>query len=108
MVEVTQTNVVPCYILEVARPDGWAVSTLFIRLLPEFYPEQSIGVFTKQFLKDLVKRAGHWNIERLESDQTLRIGRLKHIQEHYPRQWSRRIVDKLDAFGFTHEALLPS
>jgi hypothetical protein len=106
MVEVTQTNVVPCYILEVARPDGWPVSTLFIRLLPEFYPEQSIGIFTKRFLKELVKRDGHWNIGRLEGDQTLRIGRLKHIQEHYPHHWSHRIVDKLAAFGFKPEELL--
>jgi hypothetical protein len=36
MVEVTQTNVVTCYILEVARPDNWSISTLFIRLLPEY------------------------------------------------------------------------
>ena len=106
IVEVAQTNVAPCYILEVARPDGWAVSTLFIRLLPEFYPEQSIGVFTKKCLKELVKRDGHWNIERLKSDQTLRIGRLKHIQEQYPRHWSRRIVDKLAEFGFKPEELL--
>lgn len=105
MVEVTQTNVVPCYILEVARPDGWSVSTLFIRLLPEFYPEQSIGVFTKEFLKELVNREGHWNVEKLESDQTLRIGRLKHIQAQSTHYWSRRIVDKLDVFGFKAEEL---
>jgi hypothetical protein len=108
MVEVTQTNVVPCYILEVARPDGWSVSTLFIRLLPEFYPEQSIGVFTKKFLKELVKRDGHWNLEKLEGDQTLRIGRLKHVSEQSTRHWAWRIVDKLYAFGFTPEELLPS
>ena len=106
MVEVTQTDIIPCYILEVARPDDWSVSTLFIRLLPAFYQEQSIGIFTKKLLKDLVKRDGHWNIEKLESDQTLRIRRLKHIQEQYPRHWSRRIVDRLEAFGFKPKELL--
>ncbi len=108
MVEVTQTNVLPCYILEVARPDGWSVSTLFIRLLPEFYPEQSIGIFTKGFLKELVNREGHWNIEKLEGDQTLRIGRLKHVPEQSIRHWSRRIIDKLDAFGFKPKESLRS
>lgn len=108
MVEVTQTNVVPCYILEVARPDSWSVSTLFIRLLPEFYPEQPVGVFTREFLKELVKRDGHWNVEKLESDQTLRIGRLNHTKEQSTLYWSRRIMDKLDAFGFKSEEVLPS
>jgi hypothetical protein len=108
MVEVTQTNVVPCYILEVARPDGWSVSTLFIRLLPEFYQEPPIGVFTKEFLKELVNREGHWNVEKLEGDQTLRIGRLKHVSEQSTRHWSRRIMDKLEAFGFKPKELLPS
>jgi hypothetical protein len=107
IIEVTQTNVLPCYILEVARPDGWSVSTLFIRLLPEFYPERSIGVFTKEFLKELVDREGHWNIEKLVGDQTLRIGRLNHISEQSSRRWSRRIVDKLEAFGFKSKELLP-
>lgn len=108
MVEVTQPNVVPCYILEVARPDGWSISTLFIRLLPEFYLEQFIGVFTKKFLRELVKRDGHWNIEKLESDQTLRIGRLKHAQEQTTHYWSHRIMDKLAEFGFTPKELRPS
>jgi len=100
--EVTQEGVEPCYILEVARPDNWSVSTLFVRILTTA-PEQSVGGFITELLEELVKRDGHWNAERLDSSSSLRVSRLKHVAEHSTWLWSRRILERLNSFGFTPE-----
>jgi hypothetical protein len=102
VIEVTQEGVEPCYILEIARPDNWSVSTLFIRVLTPG-PEQSVGGLIAELLEELVKRDGHWNAERLDSSSSLRVSRLKHVAEHSAWVWSRRILERLVSFGFAPE-----
>jgi hypothetical protein len=102
VIEVTQEGVEPCYILEIARPDNWSVSTLFIRVLTPG-PELSVGGLIAELLEELVKRDGHWNAERLDSSSSLRVSRLKHVAEHSAWVWSRRILERLVSFGFAPE-----
>lgn len=101
VVEVSQENLAPCYILEVARADDKSTSTLFFRLLPSPDSEDDVSDVTKKLLEELVKRDGHWNAERLDQDKTLMVKRLKHVSDQSAPDWSRRILDKLIGFGFT-------
>lgn len=104
VIEVTQEGVETCYMLEIARPDNWSVSTLFVRVLTSD-SEHDIGGLIAELLEELVKRDGHWNAERLDSSSSLRISRLKHVAEHSAWLWSRRILERLASFGFTPEEI---
>jgi hypothetical protein len=63
----------------------------------------TVGAFINELLEEVAKREGHWNIERLEQDLFLKIGRLKHVSEQSAWIWSRRILEKLIHFGFDLE-----
>ena len=100
IIEVTQKNVSPCYILELARAEGMSASTLLFSFLSEPASKGGVGGFINELLEEVVKRDGHWNVERLEQDAALKIGRLKHVSEQSAWVWSRRILEKLVSFGF--------
>ena len=99
VVEITQGDVTPSFILEVARPDSWFISTLLIQVQAARDTARSIEKEITSLLEDTVKRDGHWNVEKLEQSPTLKVIRLKHIYEQSPWTWSQRILGRLSAFG---------
>ncbi|HZT59977.1 MAG TPA: hypothetical protein VFA21_15310 [Pyrinomonadaceae bacterium] len=86
---------------ELARAEGRSASTLLFSFLYESAFENGVGAFINELLEEVAKRDGHWNVERLEQDASLKIGRLKHVLEQSAWVWSRRILEKLICFGFT-------
>ena len=101
VVEIIQDGIMPSFILEVARPDSWLISTLLIQLHAARDTARSIEKEIADLLEDTVKRDGHWNVERLEQSPTFKAVRLKHIYEQSPWTWSQRILGRLSTFGFT-------
>jgi hypothetical protein len=99
VVEIIQEGVTPSFILEVARPDLWFISTLLIQVQAARDTARSIEKEIAGLLEDTVKRDGHWNVEKLEQSPTLKVIRLKHIYEQSPWTWSQRILGRLSAFG---------
>lgn len=101
VVEIIQNGIMPSYILEVARPDQWFISTLFIKVNTVRDIARLIEKEIADLLEETVKRDGHWNVERLEQSPTFKVIRLKHIYEQSPWTWSQRMLARLSIFGFT-------
>jgi hypothetical protein len=82
------------YIVEVARPDGWAISTLILRPINQFEyrgVEQNI----KLLLNGLVHKGGHWDQNVLNQCSSMNIEKLKHYQSDTINDWAFRVLGKL-------------
>lgn len=92
---VQMTNVIfTNYLVEVARPDNWSISTLIIRpttLCSLKTNEQNI----KLLLEGLVQRSGHWDQYILNRCDNVVIEKVKHYQIDDARDWAYRIAGKL-------------
>ena len=82
------------YILEVARPDGWPISTLILRPINQF-EYRSVEQNIKQLLSGLVQKGGHWDQNVLNQSSSIKIEKLKHYQSDTINDWACRIVGKL-------------
>ncbi|CAN5706114.1 hypothetical protein BH24ACI2_BH24ACI2_08710 [soil metagenome] len=100
VIEVSQPNLLPCYIIEIARPDKWSISTLFIR-----YSRNNSGVIdieqkVSAILSNVVAGSGHWQMKRFAKDTSLDLILLKHSSDEGYESWARRIMGKLARYGF--------
>ncbi len=100
VVEVSQAEIPPCYIFEIARPDSWSISTLFVRFRPKENEIIELKQKIPQVLSNAVDENGHWGMERFNHDSSVTVALLKHTPNKDPINWSRRIMEKLMAFGF--------
>jgi hypothetical protein len=97
--EVIQAGVAPCLILEVARPDSWSISTLFVQSLSA--PTGcSLSDLACKLIDELADHGGHWS-EDLDKDESLRVRRLRHLSDPSIYRWSSRIIEKLALLGFS-------
>lgn len=99
IVQVRQTGHQPCYILEIARPDSWSVSTLFVQQFPSHPVTESIEGVLDGILKGLVEQNGHWDKVILAQSTNVQVSRLKHVTDQFPWRWAERIIEKLGSFG---------
>ena len=82
------------YIVEVARPDDWSISTLILSPInhTDFETtEKSI----KQLLEGLVQKSGHWDQYVLNQCTGMHIDKLKHYQSDTIRDWAIKLAGKL-------------
>ena len=98
IVEVSSPNLPPCYIFEFSRPDNWSISTLFVRIKPKDEGFVHIKLKVSQILSNAVEGNGHWIMEKLSVDNSLRSALIKHTRNL--GNWSERIINKLTEFGF--------
>lgn len=82
------------YILEVARPDDWSISTLILQPLHDKGLKE-FEMDVKQLIDGLVQRSGHWDKFILESCSGVIIEKVKHYQNDIIRDWAYRIVTKI-------------
>lgn len=81
------------YVVEVARPDDWSISTLILRPSNQIAfraVEQNI----KQLLDGLVRKGGHWDQNVLIQCSGMNIEKLKHYQSDTKRDWAFRLAGK--------------
>lgn len=81
------------YIVEVARPDDWSISTLIL------YPTNQIEFRAveqniMQLLDGLVRKGGHWDQNVLNQCSGMNIEKLKHYQSDTIRDWAFRLAGK--------------
>jgi hypothetical protein len=93
VVQVT-TPTVQKYILEIARPDGWSISTLILT------PKRQLSFgkiehYIKVLLDGLVNKGGHWDRAVLDQCAELDIDKMKHVLQEDVRRWAERLKDKL-------------
>ncbi|MBW7476294.1 hypothetical protein K0T92_16295 [Paenibacillus oenotherae] len=82
------------YIVEVARPDDWSISTLILRPMNQLsftLIERSI----KQLLDGLVQKGGHWDQSVLNQCSDMNIEKVKHYQNDSLRDWASRMSIRL-------------
>lgn len=65
------------YILEVARPDDWSISTLILESLQNV-TFKSIEIEIKLLLEGVVQKSGHWDKYFIERIKQLSIRKVKH------------------------------
>ncbi|MEK4462839.1 Tn7-like element transposition protein TnsE [Paenibacillus sp. FSL H8-0315] len=93
IVQVTNP-VVTKYILEVARPDDWSVSTLILQP-PQDMSLKVIESEIKLLLDGLLQKSGHWDKYLLKRSKKLSIEKVKHYQNDTVSDWTFRIHDKI-------------
>lgn len=82
------------YIIEIARPDKWSISTLILRPKPQTSlktMEQNI----KLLLEGLVQKGGHWDQYVLDRCSEMVIGKVKHYQSEI-QDWAYRMGEKIN------------
>lgn len=82
------------YIVEVARPDDWSISTLLLRPTNQFQ-NSTIEKTIKHLLDGLVQKGGHWDQNNLNQCNGMSIDKLKHYQSDTIHDWAYRLAGKL-------------
>ncbi len=101
IIEVSHPDLLPCYIFEFSRPDDWSISTLFVRIRSQASDSIQIGQKALMIISNAVVGNGHWILEKFAEDNSIKPALLKHTQSN--TNWSRRIMKKLETFGFSSE-----
>jgi TnsE C-terminal domain len=82
------------YIIEVARPDDWSISTLMLRSTGDA-PLSSIEADIQLLLNGMVEKGGHWDKNVLHDCSKLSIEKIKHYKSDTNMEWARRFINKL-------------
>lgn len=83
------------YLVEVARPDDWSISTLILRPKEKSSPN-SIEQNIKLLLDGLVQKSGHWDQHVLNLCGNMSVEKVKHFQSDSLRDWAYRIFEKIN------------
>lgn len=81
------------FLLEVARPDEHAISTLILNNISEDY----LKLHIKELLKSMIDGGGHWNFEHLDIYFLNKYTILKHIQLETAVKRASKILCKLNS-----------
>lgn len=82
------------YIVEVARPDDWSISTLI--LIPfRNVTLMMVEIEIELLLEGLLMKSGHWDKFVLERCGRLIIEKVKHNRNDSIREWASRIHGKI-------------
>ncbi|WP_213529948.1 Tn7-like element transposition protein TnsE [Paenibacillus cisolokensis] len=81
------------FVIEVARPDDWSISTLILHLIQQT-SIKTIERDIKLLLEGLVQKSGHWDQNVLNQCNGLNIEKVKQYQSAI-RNWAYRINGKL-------------
>lgn len=82
------------YILEIARPDGWSISTLILTPKRHLFAS-TIEYHFKELLEGLVNKSGHWDQEVLNRSVDVDIQKMKHYQKDTIERYLYRLWLKI-------------
>lgn len=95
IVKVSRKGRIPCYIIEVGRPDNWSVSTLFIWPVTNNLNDIFIEKVIYRLLQKLSENNGHWDSDFLSQQLNFKSEIGKHIHGQSVTRWAERIVEKI-------------
>ena len=81
------------YIIEVARPDDWSISTLVLRPTKQI-DLRAVEKEIKNLIDGLVDKGGHWDQTILDRCRVFGIEKMKHYQSDTPWDWANRLCGK--------------
>lgn len=84
------------YIVEVARPDDWSISTLILQPLKDMSID-AIELEIRFLLNGLVQKVGHWDRNIVDEINYLYITKLKHRHNEEGRKWAIRLMKKIES-----------
>lgn len=87
------------YIIEIARPDGWSISTLILSP-KKIIPFRRIESDLKILLEDVVNKGGHWDQVLLTSKVNWEFIRIRHYHNDAISNWMKRLFYKLHLNDF--------
>jgi hypothetical protein len=87
------TAVFSKYIVEVARPDDWSISTLILQPLQDV-TLKTMEVEIKLLLNGLVQKSGHWDKNFLMKLDKMSIEKVKHYRNDSLEEWAVRIRER--------------
>ncbi|MCM3081681.1 Tn7-like element transposition protein TnsE [Brevibacillus invocatus] len=82
------------YVIEVARPDDWSISTLMIRPTGHV-PFSTIEADIQLLLEGMVEKGGHWDQNVLNRCRNMDIDKIRHYESDSPRDWAGRLIRKI-------------
>lgn len=92
IVQISNTLITK-YIVEVARPDNWSISTLILQPIQNMtLKEIEFGI--EQLLEGVVKKSGHWDTHILWNCSRFIVEKVKHYQNDSPNDWAVRLLNK--------------
>lgn len=95
IVKVSREGQVPCYVIEVGRPDEWPVSTLFLWFIPNDLSTGNLDKIIYRLLQKLAENNGHWDFDFLNQQLNLKFDVGKHVNCQTIPRWKDRIIDKI-------------
>lgn len=93
IVQVT-SPIMTKYIVEVARPDDWSISTLILQPL-QYISLNEVEGEIMLLLEGLMRRKGHWESHVIDGVHRFSIKKARHYQCDTPKGWAYRISEKL-------------
>lgn len=81
------------YIIEIARPDDWLISTQVLEPMREMTLKE-VEHELIILLDGLVQKSGHWDQHVLDRCITMKIKKVKHYQRDFIRNWVQRVIQK--------------
>lgn len=81
------------YLVEVARPDNWSISTLILR--SDYQSSIKIENNIKLLLDGLFQKGGHWDQYVLDRSNDMNIEKIKHYRSDTTSDWAYRIASKV-------------
>jgi hypothetical protein len=91
IVQITNA-ITTSYLVEVARPDDWSISTLILH--PGQQSSIKIEHNIKLLLEGLVQKGGHWDQYVLDRCRDMNIEKVKHYLSDNIREGAFRIASK--------------
>lgn len=99
VIKISRGNLAPCFVFEIARPDGWLISTLFIRFRLSELQNDNLHKDVAKVLFNIVSENGHWSLDKFRAFSLQPIF-LKHLSKQNTYKWAKRITEKLNEFEF--------
>ncbi|ALP37421.1 hypothetical protein ASL14_15750 [Paenibacillus sp. IHB B 3084] len=93
IVQVT-SSIKTKYIVEVARPDDWSISTLILQPL-QYISLNEVEGEIMLLLEGLMRRSGHWESHVIDGGHRFSFEKARHYQSDTPKGWAYRISEKL-------------
>lgn len=99
IIYVVQEDIQPVYIIEVARPDRWAVSTILIQFSPKINNRDKINQILLDMINEMITNNGHWQMDKIRQSSDLTFIRVRHFKDDSPKTRAIEILQKLWILG---------
>lgn len=99
VIYICQDKVQPVYLIEVARPDRWAVSTMLLQFSSKIKSQEKVNQILLSTINDMIENGGHWQMEKIRQLSNISSIRVRHFKDDPPETRAVGILQKLWILG---------